>query len=57
MYKNVLGTGKRCESDPVGSAVIQHRFEFILSNFHFGNYDIDKSDKYAKVCPLFSGLN
>ncbi|KAF2889814.1 hypothetical protein ILUMI_16359, partial [Ignelater luminosus] len=42
----------------ISQAIFRNKFEFILSNIHFqDNNSLDKSDKFAKVRPLFLHLN
>ncbi|VEN53474.1 unnamed protein product [Callosobruchus maculatus] len=49
---------KDCHNEMVAEAILRNKFEFILSHIYFqDNTSLDKSDKFAKVRPLFSYLN
>lgn len=49
---------KDSHNELVSEAISRNKFEFILSNIHLDdNNKLDKSDKFAKVRPLFTYLN
>lgn len=45
-------------NEMVAQAISRNKFEFILSHIHCAGYNtLDKTDKSAKVRPLFTYLN